>query len=263
MWDTAPLISNLIDKIRKIAKAFRRKPRLRLLLNEAQLKRLHGQTNSRRVSVDHGENDSEVQIIDETQARPQISLEESEEILETGNVFELGTQHVREAIDPDVEELFQTHVRSRNRSVPIRDDREFIKNIQELAPDQSTEPLVMLIDQATRWNSKFLMLERYLQVHPAIQDVFNGRDPRNPLDRRDFEGLEELSFEERHSVLWIWRILYTAYVITLQAQLEDALYPTILKNIDLYQQRLGGLSLFEGLLSPFLQQVRAVAYLIS
>lgn len=237
----------MIAGVRELARNFR-KSRLRRALHKAQLDLLKV---TPEVIIIEGSEATANPIEDD-----EVNFEEYEEILEEGT-FELGTEQVRQPPNPEIMELVQTHIRT------VRDDRNFTQSIRVKIPDQPTKPLVMVLDQETRWNSKYLMLERFLQLYSALlavyRDVVEGSN-RYGLVPKDLEGFLYPNADHYGMILWIWRILHTGYWITLQGQLEDALYSTILKNMETYKQRLLSLSTFEEL-PRNLVPVREVGYI--
>lgn len=173
---------------------------------------------------------------------------EAEEILEEGSVFELGTVTPRPPLNPEIAKIINERASSAPPT-PVPDGRDYLEKLIVSKPDPPSQAVGMVLEQATRWNSKFLMLERYLVLHEFVQELFRSTELLDEL--RD---LQEVTSNEYRDLLWVWRMLYPAYVMTLHAQKASCFYATMLKNVNHFRNSLSLCISQE--LSPYLQSVR-------
>lgn len=101
-------------------------------------------------------------------------------------------------------------------------------------PPQLKRKVKMVISNATRWNSTFFMIERFLVLKPFIE-----------------QGVKELVFDRiARDVLdkylelyWIYQLLYPAYIITVASEAESLpIYPEVFHLLTLYRDQLRTMS---------------------
>ncbi|XP_051513957.1 zinc finger BED domain-containing protein 4-like [Myxocyprinus asiaticus] len=66
----------------------------------------------------------------------------------------------------------------------------------------------MILDVRTRWNSLFLMVERFLEQYPAIQAASLDQRLRKPMEK--LERLTDDDFQKAEDFVKIMKLLYTS-----------------------------------------------------
>ncbi|KAI7806319.1 putative zinc finger BED domain-containing protein 1-like [Triplophysa rosa] len=66
----------------------------------------------------------------------------------------------------------------------------------------------LILDIKTRWNSLYLMIERFLEQYPAIQAASLDQRLRKPIDRDRLARLTEEDFRKGEDFVHLMRILY-------------------------------------------------------
>ncbi|KAJ8349851.1 hypothetical protein SKAU_G00249810 [Synaphobranchus kaupii] len=68
----------------------------------------------------------------------------------------------------------------------------------------------VLLDVRTRWNSLYLMLERFLEQYPAIQAASLDQRLRKPMERDRLAQLTDEDFRKAEDFVQLMRVLYTS-----------------------------------------------------
>ncbi|XP_056102452.1 zinc finger BED domain-containing protein 4-like [Rhinichthys klamathensis goyatoka] len=68
----------------------------------------------------------------------------------------------------------------------------------------------VILDVRTRWNSLYLMVERFVEQFPAIQAACLDQRLRRPMERDRLERLTESDFEKAEEFMKCMKILYTS-----------------------------------------------------
>uniref|UniRef100_UPI003AB020EE E3 SUMO-protein ligase ZBED1-like n=1 Tax=Centroberyx gerrardi TaxID=166262 RepID=UPI003AB020EE len=68
----------------------------------------------------------------------------------------------------------------------------------------------VLLDVSTRWNSLYLMLERFLEQYPAIQAAFLDHRLRKPAERDRLSQVTDEDFRKAEDFVKLMRVLYTS-----------------------------------------------------
>ncbi|XP_028460411.1 uncharacterized protein LOC114572827 [Perca flavescens] len=68
----------------------------------------------------------------------------------------------------------------------------------------------MILDVRTRWNSLFLMVERFLEQYPSIQAASLDQRLRKPMEKDRLERLTDDDFQKAEDFVKIMNLLYTS-----------------------------------------------------
>ncbi|KAK0148013.1 Zinc finger BED domain-containing protein 1 [Merluccius polli] len=68
----------------------------------------------------------------------------------------------------------------------------------------------VILDVRTRWNSLYLMVERFVEQFPAIQAACLDQRLRRPMERDRLERLTESDFEKAEEFMQCMKVLYTS-----------------------------------------------------
>ncbi|XP_041947892.1 E3 SUMO-protein ligase ZBED1-like [Alosa sapidissima] len=68
----------------------------------------------------------------------------------------------------------------------------------------------VILDVRTRWNSLYLMVERFVEQFPAIQAACLDQRLRRPMERDRLERLTESDFEKAEEFMKCMKVLYTS-----------------------------------------------------
>ncbi|XP_073693674.1 E3 SUMO-protein ligase ZBED1-like [Garra rufa] len=68
----------------------------------------------------------------------------------------------------------------------------------------------LILDVKTRWNSLYLMIERFLEQYPAIQAASLDQRLRKPIERDRLARLTDEDFRKGEEFVHLMRILYTS-----------------------------------------------------
>lgn len=68
----------------------------------------------------------------------------------------------------------------------------------------------MILDVRTRWNSLFLMVERFLEQYPAIQAASLDPRLRKPMEKDKLERLTDEDFQKAEDFIKVMKLLYTS-----------------------------------------------------
>ena len=68
----------------------------------------------------------------------------------------------------------------------------------------------MLLDVKTRWNSLFLMVERFLEQYPALQAAVLDTQLRKPMERDKLDRITDDDFIRAEEFIKVMKVMYTS-----------------------------------------------------
>ena len=68
----------------------------------------------------------------------------------------------------------------------------------------------MILDVKTRWNSLFLMVERFLEQYPALQAAVLDPRIRKPMERDRLDRITDEDFTKAEEFIKVMKVLYTS-----------------------------------------------------
>ena len=68
----------------------------------------------------------------------------------------------------------------------------------------------MILDVKTRWNSLFLMVERFLEQYLALQAAVLDPRIRKPMERDRLDRITDEDFTKAEEFIKVMKVLYTS-----------------------------------------------------
>ncbi|KAJ8349379.1 hypothetical protein SKAU_G00245090 [Synaphobranchus kaupii] len=68
----------------------------------------------------------------------------------------------------------------------------------------------MVLDVKTRWNSLFLMVERFLEQYPALQAAALDPRLRKPMEKDKLDRITDEDFIRAEEFIKVMKVLYTS-----------------------------------------------------